>query len=122
MMLTYILGIIKSIFTRLMAHCCLMFGSVTNYFAPVMRYQKLKASSITILKESYSRLMLPLDPKKMALMCAIADQSNIPREKVIGFRLAHGRWFICLKEIGWLRTSDLLQMQIQLYTPTEGTK
>lgn len=48
------------------------------------------------------------------LMASVAGTANIPLEKINGFKRLEGRWYIGLDGIGWLRTSDLLQMQTKI--------
>ncbi len=118
----YIAKITRFVFTRLRVWLFLMLSIVMNFCASalylVKRSLSLNAMPVVNLSSRNSLFRtLQLD-----LMLSIAKKAGIPVIRIQGFKRTQGRWHICVKDIGWLRTSDLLQTATTLHPPLEGIK
>jgi len=115
----YIAETTKSACTKLMDLIILLRGSVTNAYACAKRWIKLKTLPLYMPADAMRSQAWRANDTQYALLKSIIDKSAIPYENVEGFKLSGGEWFICLKQIGWVRSSKLLDMKI---TKTGATK
>lgn len=115
MITTFIAMIIKSAFALSKTWLSIAFGTAKSFFVSVDHWLTPSLLPDATPMENLHFRAWRLDDNKFDLMADIAGTVNIPYEKIQGFRLQQGRWYIELADIGWLRTSDLLQMSIELY-------
>jgi len=121
-MVLFIAATTKYVFTRLKVWLFLMLSIVINFCARVLYWTKRSMSLNAMPAVSLSSRHSLFRTLQLDLMLAVAKKARIPATRIQGFKRTQGRWFICIKDIGWLRTSDLLQLSIKLYPPLEGTK
>jgi len=118
----YIAKITKFVFTRLRVWLFLMLSIVMNFCASALYWVKRSLSLNATPAVSLSSRSSLFRTLQLDLMLSIAKKAGIPAIRIQGFKRTQGRWHICVKNIGWLRTSDLLQLSVKLYPPLEGIK
>lgn len=122
MAFTYIVEIIKSRIAWLMKSAALKFGIVTHSLRAALHWMRQKLSFLTMRTGNLVSQVWIIDPTILALLLDVINKGNIPLKNVTGFQRSAGRWFIRVKYIGWLRTSDVLQMCIQINPTQEEVK
>jgi hypothetical protein len=118
----YIAKITKFVFTRLRVWIFLMLSTVTNFCAYALYLAKRSLSLKAMPAVSLSSRNSLFRTLQLDLMLSVAKKANIPVTRIEGFKRTQGRWHICVKDIGWLRTSDLLHLSIKLYPPLEAKR
>ena len=110
MSLSFIVMSTKSALAWLTAQWSSLSGSVMRFCASARL--SAKPSTLRSIMPTANLLCLAwrLSADQFDLMAGIAGQHNIPLHNIEGFKLKRGRWYICLKQIGWLSTSNLLRM------------
>lgn len=121
-MVLYIAKITKFVFTQLRVWLFLMLSIVMNFCARVLYLVKRSLSLNAIPVVSLSSRNTLFRTLQLDLMLSIAKKAGIPATRIQGFKRTQGRWHICIKNIGWLRTSDLLQPLTTLHPPLEDIK
>ncbi len=121
-MVSFIAATIKFVFTRLRVWLFLMLSTVTNLCARVLYLVKRSLSLNAMPAVSLSSRNSLFRTLQLDLMLCVAKKAGIPVMHIQGFKRTQGRWHICVKDIGWLRASDLLQLSVKLYPPLEGIK
>lgn len=122
MAFTYIVEIIKSRTAWLMNSAALKFGIVIRSLRAALHWTRQKLSLLTMRTGNCVSQVWIIDPTILALLLDVIKKGNIPLKNVTGFQRNAGRWFIRVKYIGWLRTSDVLQMCIQINPTQEEVK
>ncbi len=122
MFITYIAAITRSVYVKCAANLATASGFAASACASVALWMKPKMSRNGTPMASSARPLWLRDDARFNLMLCVINQVGITLNRVQGFRLSRGRWHICLEQIGWLRTSDLLSMHIKLYQPPERAK
>jgi ABC-type transporter Mla MlaB component len=122
MAFSYLVMITKSHIAKLMAQVTLKFGTVTHFWFAALYWVKQKLSHIIMRTGNCVSQVWIIDPAVLALLLDVINKSNTPIKNVTGFQRSGGRWFIRLKNIGWLRVSDVLQMAIEIYPTHEEVK
>jgi len=114
----YIVETIKSLIKKTALKC----GSVILCLVDLTHWLKRKVSLTVMRTGNISSRVWLIDSQTVQLLQAVATKGNIPLKNVTGFNKLAGVWYIRLKNIGWLRTSDILQMAIEVYPQPEEVK
>jgi len=114
----YIAEIIKSLIKQTALKC----GSVILCLVYLARWLRRKISLAVMRMGNISSRVWLIDSQTVELLQAVANKGNIPLKNITGFNRLAGVWYVRLKNIGWLRTSDILQMAIEVYPQTEEVK
>lgn len=122
MAFTYIVAIIRLRTAWLMSQTVLKFGIVTRSLRAAHLWMRQKLSLLIMRTGNSVSQVWIIDPIILALLLDVIKKGNIPLKNVTGFQRYAGRWFIRVKHIGWLRTSDVLQMCIQINPQQEEAK